>query len=132
MHDITQFIHQNHQYMYYYARTYKNMQEQSWIMSMMHESNVITCFSWITNLIPSKPPLKQFPTWSSRIRTKERREGTMREKVERERTCREREDVHLRVWEKTKVTSPPILMSLYNLHTFPSSKVTLNSPKTLI
>ena len=53
-------------------------------MLMMHESNEITCFSWITNLIPSKPPLKQFPTRSSRIRTKERREGMMREKVERE------------------------------------------------
>ena len=59
---------------------------------MMHESNEITCFNWITNLIPSKPPLKQFPTRSTQIRTKERGEGTMREKVEREGTLRERRE----------------------------------------
>ena len=98
----------------------------------MHESNEINRFSWITNLISKQPPLKQFPTRSTQIRTKERREGTMREKVERERGRVERERrerIAPRFLCKGDVFHP--LMSLYNLHTFPSFKVTLNSPKTL-
>ena len=61
-------------------------------MSMMHGSNEINCFSWITNLISKQPPLKQSPTQSTQIRTKERGEGSMREKVEREGTLRERRE----------------------------------------
>ena len=63
---------------------------------MMHVFNEINRFSWITNLIlQAKPPLKQSPTRSSRAETKERGEGTMREKVERERgERREERDGH--------------------------------------
>ena len=97
---------------------------------MMHESNEITCFSWITNLIPSKPPLKQFPTRSSRTETRERRENDERERSrERRRERREERETATRVLCKGDVFHP--LMSLYISPYFLSSKVTLNSPKTL-
>ena len=58
----------------------------------------------------------------------ERRENDEREGLERERGERGRP----LGFEKTKVTSSPNLMSLYTSPYFPSSKVTPNSPKTLI
>ena len=65
-------------------------------MLMMHESNEITCFSWITNLIYKQTSTKTLPnTILTNQNLGERRGRTLREKLEREDV--EREDIQPRV-----------------------------------
>ena len=60
-------------------------------MLMMHESNEIACFSWITSLISKQTSTKTLPnTILTNQNLGERRGRTLREKLEREDVERER------------------------------------------
>ena len=63
---------------------------------MMHESNEINCFSWITNLISKQPSAKTIPNTilthrnQGEKRGNDEREGRERERERVEREWRER------------------------------------------
>ena len=84
-------------------------QEQPWTMLMIHESNEITCFSWITNLISKQTYTKTLPnTILTNQNLGETKENDEREARERRR-CREkeeREDAHLGFCAKSDVFHP--------------------------